>query len=73
MLLLQPYGILLNLLFVAFALKPLQRLSAVALLGLKLLLKDLYGLVKGFNGSALHLQLLVGRKGIYTKPKKMNE
>lgn len=51
-------NLLLNLFFVALALEPLQRLSAVALLSLTLLLKDLDGLIEGLDGSALHLQLL---------------
>lgn len=50
--------LLLDLLLVAFPLEPLQRLSAVALLGLALFLKDLNGLVEGLDGCALHLQLL---------------
>lgn len=51
-------NLLLNLFFIAFALEPLQRLSAVALLRLALLLEDLDGLIEGLNGCALHLQLL---------------
>ena len=51
-------NLLLNLFFVALALESLQRLSAVALLSLTLLLKDLDGLVEGLDGRALHLQLL---------------
>lgn len=50
--------ILLNLLFIALALEPLQRLSAVALLSLTLLLKDLDSLIEGLYRCALHLQLL---------------
>lgn len=50
--------LLLDLLLVAFPLEALQRLSAVALLGLTLFLKDLNGLVEGLDGCALHLQLL---------------
>lgn len=55
-------NILLNLLFVAFALESLQRLSAVALLGLTLLLKDFDSLIESLNGCALHLQLLWKRR-----------
>lgn len=51
-------NLLLNLLFVAFPLESLQRLSAVAFLGLTLLLKNLDGLIESLNGCALHLQLL---------------
>lgn len=53
-------NVLLNLLFVALALEFLQRLSAVALLSLTLLLKDFDGLIEGLDGCALHLQLLQG-------------
>lgn len=57
----QKYGsvcLLLDLFLVAFPLESFQRLSAVALLGLTLFLKDLNGLVEGLDGCALHLQLL---------------
>lgn len=54
--------LLLNLLVVALALEPLQRLSAVTLLSLTLLLKDLDGLIEGLYGCALHLQLLWKRR-----------
>lgn len=50
--------LLLDLFLVALPLESLQRLSAVALLRLTLLLKDLNGLVEGLDGCALHLQLL---------------
>lgn len=48
-------NLLLDLFFVALPLEPLQRLSAVALLGLALLLKDLDGLIEGLDGCTLHL------------------
>lgn len=51
-------NLLLDLFFVALALESLQRLLAVALLSLTLLLKDLDGLIEGLDGCALHLQLL---------------
>lgn len=54
-------NLLLNLFLVALPLESLQRLSAVALLSLKLLLKDLDGLIEGLDGCALHLQLLSNR------------
>lgn len=54
--------LLLDLLLVAFPLESFQRLSAVALLGLTLFLKDLNGLVEGLDGCALHLQLLQNQK-----------
>lgn len=54
--------LLLDLLLVAFPLESLQRLSAVALLGLALFLEDLDGLVEGLDGCALHLQLLHQRQ-----------
>lgn len=61
----QKYGsgrLLLDLFLVAFPLEALQRLPAVALLGLTLFLKDLNGLVEGLDGCALHLQLLHKQK-----------
>lgn len=61
----QEYGsicLLLDLFLVAFPLESFQRLSAVALLGLTLFLKDLNGLVEGLDGCALHLQLLQKQK-----------
>lgn len=55
-------NVLLYFLFVALTLESLQRLFAVPLLSLKLLFKDLDGLVEGFNGCAFHLQLLRQRE-----------
>ena len=54
--------LLLNLFLVALPLESFQRLSAVALLSLTLLLKDLDGLIEGLDGCAFHLQLLWKRR-----------
>ena len=48
----------LDLLVVALTPEPLDVLLAEALLRLTLLLKDLDGLVEGFDGRSLHLDLL---------------
>lgn len=55
-------NLLLNFFFISLVLESFQRLSAVPLLGLKLLLKNFDGLIEGFNSCALHLKFLRRRR-----------